>query len=41
MYSAVVVLADPEKIDHIVQLGRPETMRDIGLLLQAATYSAL
>ena len=31
--------ADPDKIDHIVQVGRPETSEDVQSLLQAAAYN--
>ena len=31
--------ADPDKIDHIVQVGRPETSEDVRSLLQAAAYN--
>ena len=40
VYSAAGVSADPDKIDHIVQVGRPETIEDVRSLLQAAAYSA-
>ena len=32
--------ADPDKIDHIVPAGRPETIEDVRSLLQAAAYNA-
>ena len=40
VYSAAGVSADPDKIHHIVQAGRPETIKDIRSLLQAAAYNA-
>ena len=32
--------ADPDKIDHSVQAGRPEMIEDVRSLLQAAAYNA-
>ena len=32
--------ADPDKIQHIVQAGKPETNEDVRSLLQAAAYNA-
>ena len=40
VYSAVGVLANPDKIDRIVQAGRPEMIKEVRSLLQAATYNA-
>ena len=40
VYSAAGVSADPDKIHHIVQAGRPETIEDVRSLLQAAAYNA-
>ena len=40
VFSAAGVSADPDKIQHIVQAGRPETIEDIRSLLQAAAYNA-
>ena len=34
------VSADPDKIQHIVQVGKPETIEDVRSLLQAAAYNA-
>ena len=31
--------ADPDKIHHIMQVGRPETIEDVKLLLQAAAHN--
>ena len=39
VYSAVGVSADPDKIDHIVQAGQPETIKEVQPLLQAAAYN--
>ena len=33
-------MADPDKIQHIVQVGRPKTIEDACSLLQAAAYNA-
>ena len=40
MFSAAGVSADPDKIQHIVQVGWPETIEDARSLLQAAAYNA-
>ena len=40
VFSAAGVLADPEKIQHIVQAGQPKTIEDVWSLLQAAAYNA-
>ena len=40
MYSGAGVSADPEKIQHIVQAGRPESIEEVRSLLQAAAYNA-
>ena len=40
MFSAAGLSADPDKIQHIVQAGRPETIGDVRSLLQAAAYNA-
>ena len=40
VFLAAGVLADPDKIQHIVQAGRPETIEDVRSLLQAAAYNA-
>ena len=32
--------ADPDKIQHIIQAGRPDTVEDVRSLLQAAAYNA-
>ena len=34
------VSANPDKIHHIVQPGRPETIKEVRSLLQAAAYNA-
>ena len=39
VYLAAGVSADPDKIDHLVQAGRPETIEEVRSLLQAATYN--
>ena len=39
VYSAAGVSADPDKIDHIVWEGRPETIKDVRSLLQATAYN--
>ena len=39
VYSAAGVSADPDKIHHIVQAGRPETIEDVRSLLQATAYN--
>ena len=40
VFSGAGVLADLDKIQHIVQAGRPKTIKDVGSLLQAAAYNA-
>ena len=40
MFSAAGVSADPDKIQHIVQVGWPETIEDARSLPQAAAYNA-
>ena len=40
MISAAGVSANPDKIQHIVQAGQPETIKDVRSLLQAAAYNA-
>ena len=40
VYSAAGVSADPDKIQHIMQAGRPESTEDVRSLLQAAAYNA-
>ena len=40
VYSGAGVSADPEKIKHIVQAGRPESIEEVRSLLQAAAYNA-
>ena len=39
VYLAAGVLADPDKIDHIVQAKRPETIEEVRSLLHAAAYN--
>ena len=34
------VSADPDKIQHIIQVSRPDTVEDVRSLLQAAAYNA-
>ena len=33
-------MANPDKIDRIVQAGRPEMIKEVRSLLQATTYNA-
>ena len=40
IFSGAGVSADPDKIQHIVQAGRPQTIEDVRSLLQAAAYNA-
>ena len=40
MFSAASVSADPDKIQHIVQVGWPKTIEDARSLLLAAVYNA-
>ena len=40
MFSAASVSADPDKIQHIVQVGWPKMIKDARSLLQAAVYNA-
>ena len=40
IFSGAGVSADPDKIQHIVQAGKPETIEDVCSLLQAAAYNA-
>ena len=39
VYSVAGLSADPDKIDHIGQAGRPETIEEVRPLLQAAAYN--
>ena len=40
MFSAAGVSADLDKIQHIVQAGQPETIKDVRSLLLVGTLSA-
>ena len=40
IYSGAGISADPEKINNIVNAGRPNTVEDVKSLLQAAAYNA-
>ena len=40
IFSGAGVSADPDKIQRIVQEGRPETIENVRSLLQAAAYNA-
>ena len=40
IFSGCGVSADPDKIHHIIQAGRPDTIEDVRSLLQAAAYNA-
>ena len=40
IFSGTGVSADPDKIQHIVQAGKPETIEDVRSLLQARAYNA-
>ena len=40
VFSAAGASADPDKIQHIVQAGRPKTIEDVRSLLQAVAYNA-
>ena len=40
VYSGSGVSADPDKIQHIIQAGRPDSVEDVRSLLQAAAYNA-
>ena len=40
IFSGCGVSADPDKIQHIIQAGRPDTVEDVRSLLQAAAYNA-